>query len=94
MTSSVTTFMRPILERSSLPSDILSASSRRSQTLRREARDAYAASLKTVFIVAAYSTLTVYLIWLPIPDKVMDEQGFSESGPQTDAEVGSDDGHD
>lgn len=34
--------------------------------LQREARDAYAASLRTVFIVAACSTLTAYLVRLPV----------------------------
>ncbi|KAF8121594.1 vacuolar amino acid permease [Boletus edulis] len=58
--------------------------------LQREARDAYAASLKTVFIVAACSTLMAYLVRLPIPEKAMEDHECSESGSETDAEVGSD----
>ncbi|KAF8129574.1 vacuolar amino acid permease [Boletus edulis] len=61
--------------------------------LQREARDAYAASLKTVFIVAACSTLTAYLIRLLIPEKAMDEQGPSQSGPETNTEMFSNDAH-
>jgi hypothetical protein len=34
--------------------------------LQRNARDAYAASLQTVFIVAACSTLMAYLVRLPV----------------------------
>ncbi|KAF8551515.1 MFS general substrate transporter [Imleria badia] len=41
--------------------------------LQRWARDAYAASLQTVFIIAACSTLTAFLVRLPIPEKAMEE---------------------
>ncbi|KAH0828776.1 major facilitator superfamily domain-containing protein [Lanmaoa asiatica] len=48
--------------------------------LQRTARDAYAASLKTVFIAAACSTLMAFLVRLPIPEKAMeDERGCGES---------------
>ncbi|KAF9528266.1 vacuolar amino acid permease [Crepidotus variabilis] len=43
---------------SSLPTD-----------LRRNAQDSYAASLKSVFLFAAVSTLLAYIVRLPIPDK-------------------------
>ncbi|KAI0355184.1 vacuolar amino acid permease [Trametes cingulata] len=41
--------------------------------LQRSARDAYAISLRAVFILAAVSTLLAYLVRLPIPDKPLDQ---------------------
>lgn len=37
------------------------------------ARDAYAASLRTVFVAAACSTFVAYLIRWPVPDKSLDD---------------------
>ncbi|KIJ16260.1 Drug:H+ antiporter-2 family protein [Paxillus involutus ATCC 200175] len=42
--------------------------------LQRAARDSYAASLRTVFILAACSTLTAYIVRLPIPEKEMEDR--------------------
>jgi len=54
--------------------------------LQRQARDSYAASLKTVFIVAAFSTLTAFLVRLPIPEKAI-EGRCEESEPEPDTEA-------
>ncbi|KAI3608970.1 vacuolar amino acid permease [Moniliophthora roreri] len=42
--------------------------------LQRVARDSYAASIKTVFILAACASLLAYLLRLPIPDKVLEDK--------------------
>jgi MFS family permease len=56
--------------------------------LQREAQDAYAASLRTVFVVAACSTLTAYLVRLPIPEKAMEEHDDDGCGtPDSESET-------
>ncbi|KAF8636888.1 hypothetical protein AX16_010944 [Volvariella volvacea WC 439] len=50
--------------------------------LQRLARDAYAASLHTVFVMAACSTLLAYMIRLPIPDKHLDHSRPEEQPQQ------------
>jgi len=42
--------------------------------VQRQARDAYAVSLKAVFIFAACSTFLAYIVRLPIPDKVLEHR--------------------
>ncbi|KAG9309637.1 vacuolar amino acid permease [Chiua virens] len=54
------------------------------QDLQRAARDAYAASLRTVFIVGTCSLLVSYFIRLPIPEAPMEKR--SEHADRTDSE--------
>jgi hypothetical protein len=51
--------------------------------LQREAQDAYAASLRTVFVVAACSTLTAYLVRLPVRPPSCVCRGLALTRPRT-----------
>ncbi|KAF9223078.1 MFS general substrate transporter [Gyrodon lividus] len=62
--------------------------------LQRAARDSYAASLRTVFVVAACSTLTAYLVRLPIPEKEMEECRVETRRTEADSEFDGDEVHD
>ncbi|KAF7314935.1 Vacuolar amino acid permease [Mycena indigotica] len=46
----------------------------------RLARDAYAISLKAVYVLAAVSTLLAYIVRLPIPDQDLDEAHKNKTG--------------
>ncbi|KAG6868424.1 hypothetical protein C0993_003101 [Termitomyces sp. T159_Od127] len=60
--------------------------------LQRIARDAYAASLKSVFTLAVFASLMAFLCRLPIPDADLDQGPPTESHPavRNDSESGYD----
>ncbi|GLB35644.1 putative major facilitator superfamily protein [Lyophyllum shimeji] len=53
--------------------------------LQRIARDAYAASLKSVFTLAACASLLAYLLRLPIPDKDLNDHPASANAEADEA---------
>ncbi|KAJ6630345.1 vacuolar amino acid permease [Mycena sp. CBHHK59/15] len=52
--------------------------------LQRVARDAYAASLKAVFILAVSASLLAYLLRLPIPDRALEDRPRAASQSEGD----------
>ncbi|KAF5318050.1 hypothetical protein D9619_012125 [Psilocybe cf. subviscida] len=50
----------------------------------RIARDAYASSLKSVFVLAASASILAYIARIPIPDKRLDDGPLSESSDAND----------